>query len=68
MKAYDLEAHFTAPQLEKYRRWREALIANVTANEDDYMRPARYDAVLSMLFPDMAQQIKKGYGRLPDVA
>ena len=30
------------------------------------MRPATFDAVLSALFPEMAERNNKGYGRLPD--
>lgn len=67
VKAYGLEGHFTAAQARTYREWREALIAKVNANDKAYMRPAIYDPVLSELFPEMAHQINKGYGRLPDL-
>ena len=30
------------------------------------MRPATFDSLLSVLFPEMAERINKGYGRLPD--
>jgi len=30
------------------------------------MLPAIFDAVLSALFPEMAERINQGYGRLPD--
>jgi len=66
VKAYDLEPHFTPDQARKYEGWRQTLIAKVEANDEAYMRPATFDAVLSALFPEMAERIIKGYGRLPD--
>lgn len=66
VKAYDLETHFTPDQVRKYEDWRQTLIAKVEANDDAYMRPATFDAVLSSLFPEMAERINQGYGRLPD--
>ena len=66
VKAYDLETHFTPDQVRKYEDWRQTLIAKVEANDDAYMRPATFDAVLSALFPEMAERINQGYGRLPD--
>ena len=68
VKAYSLEAHFTSDQARKYDGWRQTLIAKVDANDEAYMRPATFDALLSVLFPDMAERINKGYGLLPDQA
>ncbi len=66
VKAYSLEAHFTSDQARKYDGWRQTLIAKVDAYDEAYMRPATFDALLSVLFPAMAERINKGYGRLPD--
>lgn len=66
VKAYDLEVHFTAVQTIKYEEWRQALITKVDVNDEAYMRPGTFDAVLSVLFPKMAERINKGYGRRPD--
>jgi len=66
VKAYDLETHFTPDQARKYEGWRQTLIAKVDANDEAYMRPATFDAVLSALFPEMAERINQGYARLPD--
>jgi hypothetical protein len=68
VKAYDLEAHFSTEQTRKYEVWRQTLIAKIAANDEAYIRPATFDAVLSVLFPDMAKRINKGYGRLPGQA
>lgn len=65
VSVYDLAAHFTSDQRRKYEVWRQTLIAKVDANDEAYMRPATFDAVLSALFLDMAKRINKGYGRLP---
>lgn len=35
------------------------------AGDATHLRPARYDAVLSVLFPDMAPRLANGYGREP---
>lgn len=64
VKVYRLEAGFTEEQASRYAAWRENLIANVDANEETYMRPVSFDAVLSVLFPEMAERIKNGYGLL----
>lgn len=64
VKVYGLEAHFTEEQIRKYAVWRKNLIAKVDANDEVYMRPATFDALLSVLFPEMAERINKGYGLL----
>lgn len=64
VKVYGLEAYFTKEQASKYAAWKENLIAKVDANDEAYMRPATFDGLLSVLFPEMAERIKKGYGLL----
>lgn len=64
VKAYGLDAHFTPKQADNYRAWRQSLIGQVAAGDENYLRPATYDAVLSTLFPDMSRGIATGYGRL----
>lgn len=66
VKVYDLETHFTPDQARKYEGWRQMLIAKLDANDEAYMRPATFDPLLSVLFPEMAERINKGYGRLSD--
>lgn len=63
VKTYGLDAHFSQRQKDLYADWRKALIAKVEAGDEAYRRPARYDPVLSALFPDMAPRIATGYGR-----
>lgn len=64
VKVYSLETYFTKEQARKYESWRQTLIARVEANDDAYLRPSTFDAVLSVLFPDMAERISRGRGRL----
>jgi hypothetical protein len=63
VKAYGLEAHFTPRQAERFASWRQGVIDKVNAGDETHLRPARYDAVLSVLFPEMAPRLAKGYGR-----
>ncbi|PWF24073.1 hypothetical protein DD235_07105 [Corticimicrobacter populi] len=65
VKAYGLESRFTAKQAERYASWRQRIIDKVEAGDATHLRPARYDAVLSVLFPDMAPRLANGYGREP---
>lgn len=62
VKAYGLEAKFTPKQAERYASWRQGVIDKVNAGDERYLRPARYDAVISMLFPEMASRLVKSYG------
>ena len=66
VKTYGLEKHFSTDQARKYEGWRQTLIAKVDADDTAYMRPGTFDALLSVLFPEMAERINGGYGRLPD--
>lgn len=66
VKAYDLEKHFTPKQAERYSAWRQSIIDKVTEQELSHLRPSRYDAVLSILFPAMAPRLAKGYGLRPE--
>ena len=68
VKAYGLESRFTAKQAERYASWRQGIIDKVEAGDATHLRPARYDAVLSVLFPEMAPRIANGYGREPSPA
>ncbi|WP_159275764.1 hypothetical protein [Variovorax boronicumulans] len=63
VKAFGLEARFTQKQADLYAAWRQTIIDKVAADDESYLRPARYDPVLSMLFPEMAPRIATGYGR-----
>ena len=41
----------------------KGIIDKVDAGDETHLRPAHYDAVLGILFPDMAPRLAKGYGR-----
>lgn len=66
VKAFELETHFTGEQASKYKAWRQTLIDRVNAGDEAYLRPATFDALLSALFPMMAEGIGRGYGRLTE--
>ncbi|RDD95237.1 hypothetical protein DTW89_02665 [Acidovorax sp. BoFeN1] len=63
VKTYALEARFTPKQAERYASWRQGIIDKVDAGDETHLRPARYDAVLGVLFPEMAPRLANGYGR-----
>ena len=42
------------------------LIDRIDAGDEAYLRPATFDALLSALFPKMAEGIGRGYGRLTE--
>ena len=63
VKAYGLDARLTPRQAERYASWRQGVIDKVNTADETHLRPARYDAVLSVLFPEMAPRLANGYGR-----
>jgi len=63
VKAYGLEAHFSQKQAELYAAWRQSIIDKVAAGDEKFLRQSRYDAVISVLFPELAPRIATGYGR-----
>lgn len=65
VKAYGLETHFTPRQAERYASWRQGVIDKVNRGDETHLRPGRYDAVLGVLFPEMAPRLANGYGRNP---
>lgn len=65
VKAYGMESRFTPKQTARYASWRQGIIDKVNAGDAALLRPARYDAVISMLFPEMAPRLATGYGRVP---
>lgn len=61
---YLIAARVYAPALsederELLDRWRQAVVQSLRSGAEDYVRPARYDRLLSLLFPEMAQAIAK---------
>lgn len=63
VKAYGLEVRFTPKQANLYAAWRQTIIDQVAAGNEAYLRTRTYDAVLSVIFPEMAPRIGTGYGR-----
>ncbi|UCV22196.1 hypothetical protein [Ferribacterium limneticum] len=48
-----------AEQTEKYRKWRDRVEASLTEGKLEYRRGERYDRLLCLLFPEMAERINK---------
>jgi hypothetical protein len=51
VNAYGLETQFAQKQADLYATWRQTIIDKVATGDYTCLRPARYDALLSMLFP-----------------
>ncbi|QNN55557.1 hypothetical protein H9K76_12925 [Diaphorobacter ruginosibacter] len=62
VKASELEAEFTEEQRQRYADWRQRIIDKVNTGDETHLRPAHYDAILSMLFPALAPRLAHGYG------
>lgn len=62
-KSFDVERHFRPEQVQRFRKWRAAVVEQIEAEAPEYLRPARFDATLSLLFPAMARGIAHGKGR-----
>lgn len=63
-KSFDVERHFRPEQVRRFRRWREEVVGHIEAEAPEYLRPARFDATLSLLFPSMARGLANGKGRV----
>lgn len=64
VSAFHLEKHFTDSQRNRYNAWQKTLSDGIGSNDTAYLRPSKFDAFLSTLFPAMADAIATGYGRL----
>ena len=62
-KYFDVEQHFRPEQVQRFRKWRAEVVGQIEAEAPEYLRPARFDAILSVLFPAMARGIAHGMGR-----
>lgn len=52
--AYKLEGQFKKDQLSRYAEWRQTVMTGVQNNDPVYTRSTHYDALLALLFPEMA--------------
>ena len=50
-----------------FEAWRETVVAAVKRTDYLYMRSAKYDRLLSLLFPEMASGLAKPFGKRPVV-
>jgi hypothetical protein len=50
-----------------FEAWRETVVAAVKRTDYMYMRSAKYDRLLSLLFPEMASGLAKPFGKRPVV-
>jgi hypothetical protein len=63
-KSFDVERHFRPEQVRRFREWRAEVVRQIEAGAPEYLRPARFDAILSLLFPAMARGLANGKGRV----
>ena len=45
-----------------YRAWVDEIKNSIEACEEMYVRPRKYDSLLSILFPEMAEKLSKKFG------
>jgi hypothetical protein len=67
-KSFEVERHFRPEQVSRFREWKAEVIRQIGEGAAVYLRPARFDAILSVLFPAMALGIAHGMGRADRVA
>jgi hypothetical protein len=46
-----------------FETWREAVVVAVKAMDSTYMRSSKYDSLLALLFPEMAEGLAKPFGK-----
>lgn len=63
-KSFDVERHLRPEQVQRFREWRAKVVRQIEEGAPEYLRPARFDAILSLLFPAMARGLAQGKGRL----
>jgi hypothetical protein len=62
-KSFDVVRHFRPEQVRRFREWRAGVVQQIEDGTPEYLRPSRFDAILSLLFPAMAAGIAHGKGR-----
>lgn len=62
-RAFDVERHFKPEQSLRFRAWKDDMVQRIEAGDRAYLRPSDYDALLSILFPEMARWLAHGKGR-----
>lgn len=55
----------THAQTDKVLNWRTKVIASIKEGSSTYLRSTKYDALLSLLFPEMRGAINNGFGASP---
>jgi hypothetical protein len=63
-RSFEVERHFRPEQVRRFREWRADVVRQIEAGTHEYLRPARFDAILSVLFPAMARGLASGKGRV----
>ncbi|WP_425259192.1 hypothetical protein ACPOLB_27135 [Rubrivivax sp. RP6-9] len=63
-KSFEVERHFRPEQIRRFREWRAEVVRQIEDGTPEYLRPARSDAILSLLFPAMASGLANGKGRV----
>lgn len=56
------------PQARRVNGWRNKVIASINSGEPTYQRDTRYDGLLALLFPEMAEGLKSAFGKRDSAA
>lgn len=62
VKVYELDQYFTDAQRKKCEDWQQRIRLGVKQGNPNYLRPLKFDAVLSEIFPELKSRIAGGYG------
>ena len=65
VKAYLPNLSDDPPTCRWFKAWRETVVAAVKRSDYMYMRSAKYDRLLALLFPEMAAGLAKPFGKRP---
>lgn len=54
----------SADHQDKTSQWRDQVTASIEHGEETYMRETRFDRLLSLLFPELREALKKSFGTI----
>lgn len=63
-KSFDVERHSRPEQVRRFRGCRADVVLPIEEGTPEYLRPARFDAILYLVFPTLARGLASGRGRM----
>ncbi|MNW06465.1 hypothetical protein D3C71_2028810 [compost metagenome] len=63
VKAYGIDRKLRPEQMTKYTVWRRKIIDMIKVRDPLALRPGAYDALLGLLFPELAPVLAASYRR-----